>query len=194
MSLSKVTHHGGFPDSMSCRHLSVPNECQWSPTPGVQALPLALSGPFRMALIMKFHPEKQEGWQWKRWRTWRAIDRRLTSICLVRVKWHVSEGPDRRMHFHSVQKEGKANHGLLIHYKHQLKSLHYSIHNTVVRWVFMRRWSGSLIWSSALDWAERSIWKQVFSRTFWKPELSGCEGTCPGVWTLWLLLATRKGV
>lgn len=54
-------------------------------------------------------------------------------MCLIRVKWHVSEGPEETMYFPSVHKEGKASDRLSIHYKHQLKSLHYSTHSTAVK-------------------------------------------------------------
>lgn len=44
----------------------------------------------------------------------------------------MTEGPERRMYFYSMQKEGKDSDGLLIHYKHELKLLCYNTHNTAV--------------------------------------------------------------
>ena len=51
---------------------------------------------------------------------------------LIAVKWHMTEGQERRTCFHAVQKEEKAGDRLLIHYIHPLKSRHYSIHSTAV--------------------------------------------------------------
>lgn len=42
ISLFKVTPQGGFPDSISYRHLSVSNECQWFPTPKVLGTAICL--------------------------------------------------------------------------------------------------------------------------------------------------------
>lgn len=50
-------------------------------------------------------------------------------MCLIAVKWHMTEGQERRMCFHAVRKEEKAGDRLLIHDIHPLKSWHYSIHS-----------------------------------------------------------------
>lgn len=53
-------------------------------------------------------------------------DRRLMSMFLITVKWHLSENPERRMYFYSMPKEGIASDRLSVRYKHELKSLHYT--------------------------------------------------------------------